>query len=114
MHSSSKKIAMSSLAKSYAKQIKSAQEMSRRFLGHVNNPAQVQSGRKVFKQNRFNYSSYYIHTQGVKPFDVTGLFLTRIEQDRIESYHEMKITGRGAPKKGQGKQSQMASKGKKK
>ena len=104
---------MSTLAKTYVKQIKSAQEMSRRFLGHVHNPAQVPTGRAEFKKNRFNFSSYYMHTNGVKPFDQTGLFRTRIDQDRIENAHEFRLTGRAPPKKGQGKQAQMAGKKKK-
>jgi hypothetical protein len=101
------------MSSSYAKSIKTVKEMSRRFLGHVYNPAEVPTGRKYLKWNRFNFSSYYVHTRGMKPYDQTGLFLSRTLLDRIESRYELKITGRGPPKKGHGKQAQLAA-GKKK
>lgn len=100
---------MAATATSYLKNMTSVKEMSRRFLGHVYNPAEVRTGRRLLKMNKFNYSAYYVHTRGAKPFDHTGLFQERKEMDRLENLQELKLTGRGPPKKGQGKQAQLAA-----
>ncbi|KAG2382522.1 hypothetical protein C9374_005102 [Naegleria lovaniensis] len=82
--------------------------LTRRFFSAINNPVPVRSGCAVLKKTKPDLTSWV--PPQIRPYDLTGLYYSREEQIRLAMAFRLKLRGKGPPKKGQGKKSQMKKK----
>ncbi|KAL9641586.1 hypothetical protein ABK040_010523 [Willaertia magna] len=82
--------------------------LTRRFFSVVNNPVPVRSGVKVLKATKPDVANWV--PPQIRPFDTTGLYLSREEQISNAIRFRLRLRGKSCPKKGQGRKSQLKKK----